>query len=61
MYEVQFELVNTNCCTEMSRTQEEIDREAAVDLSNLRDPQSDSERVQKPVRTIPFTFKYNMI
>jgi len=30
------------------RTQEEIDREAAVDVSGLRDPQTDSERVQKP-------------
>merc|ERR1712018_52854 len=30
------------------RTQEEIDTEAAVDVSTLRDPQSDSERVQKP-------------
>jgi len=30
------------------RTQEEIDTEAAVDVSTLRDPQADSERVQKP-------------
>lgn len=30
------------------RTQEEIDREAAVDLSTLRDPQHDSERAAKP-------------
>jgi len=30
------------------RTQEEIDVEAAVDVSTLRDPQTDSERVQKP-------------
>lgn len=30
------------------RTQEEIDTEAAVDVATLRDPQADSERVQKP-------------
>ena len=31
-----------------SRTQEEIDREAAVDLSTLRDPQTDAERALHP-------------
>ena len=30
------------------RTQEEIDREAAVDVSTLRDPQTDSERAANP-------------
>jgi len=30
------------------RTQQEIDTEAAVDVSTLRDPQTDSERAQKP-------------
>merc|ERR1711878_232965 len=30
------------------RTAEEIDVENAVDVSTLRDPQTDSERVQKP-------------
>merc|ERR1712045_127415 len=30
------------------RTQEEIDTEAAVDVSTLRDPEADSERAQKP-------------
>ena len=30
------------------RTQEEIDREAAVDLSTLRDPQTDAERALHP-------------
>ena len=30
------------------RTQEEIDREAAVEVAGLRDPQHDSDRVQKP-------------
>lgn len=30
------------------RTDEEIEREAAVDVSSLRDPQTDAERVQDP-------------
>ncbi|XP_043843763.1 cytochrome b-c1 complex subunit Rieske, mitochondrial [Dromiciops gliroides] len=30
------------------RTQKEIDQESAVDLSQLRDPQHDSDRVKKP-------------
>ena len=30
------------------RTQEEIDREAAVDVSTLRDPQTDAERAANP-------------
>jgi len=30
------------------RTTEEIDREAACDITTLRDPQTDAERVQKP-------------
>ncbi|NWV18031.1 UCRI protein, partial [Origma solitaria] len=30
------------------RTQAEISQEAAVDVSQLRDPQHDSERVKKP-------------
>ena len=30
------------------RTEEEINREAAVDIKSLRDPQADADRVQKP-------------
>ena len=30
------------------RTAEEIDKEAACDITTLRDPQTDAERVQKP-------------
>ena len=30
------------------RTAEEIDREPACDITTLRDPQTDAERVQKP-------------
>jgi ubiquinol-cytochrome c reductase iron-sulfur subunit len=32
----------------MDEFQEEIDREAAVDLSSLRDPQHDTDRSQNP-------------
>lgn len=30
------------------RTQEEIDRERAVDLKQLRDPQHDDDRIKRP-------------